>query len=151
MLLDELRQLGTCRVLPLTDAIPPLEAIEPTRNYLGFEVMLTTSEPRGAIEDVFIFVADDCGLGIEAVVDDGALEPLGPEDEERPRPGEAASRARRGRAGAPRPGVGGQAAGRRRCEPDAVKQDSAGSRRSSRCASRPSRRPSGCRRCGSMR
>lgn len=66
-MLDELRALGSCEVRALTDAIPPLDALTPTDCYLGWDVILTTAEPRAAIEDVFIFVMDDVNLQIEEI------------------------------------------------------------------------------------
>ncbi len=67
LLLDELRSLGTATVLPLIDAVPPLEELVPTRLHLGWEVTLTTAHPRSTIEDVFIFVMDDSDILIEPV------------------------------------------------------------------------------------
>ncbi|WP_304186222.1 chemotaxis protein CheA [Phenylobacterium aquaticum] len=66
-LLDELRELGDCKVTALTDQVPPLEALVPTECWLGWEVILTTAHPRSAIEDVFIFVIDEMTLEIEAL------------------------------------------------------------------------------------
>jgi two-component system chemotaxis sensor kinase CheA len=66
-LLDELRELGECKVTALTDQVPPLEALNPTECWLGWEVILTTTHPRSAIEDVFIFVIDEMTLEIEAL------------------------------------------------------------------------------------
>jgi two-component system chemotaxis sensor kinase CheA len=63
-MLDELRELGACQVRALTDAIPPLEALTPTHCHLGWDVVLTTDQPRSAIEDVFMFVVDDMTLDI---------------------------------------------------------------------------------------
>jgi two-component system chemotaxis sensor kinase CheA len=64
-LLDELRDLGECRVRAITDAVPPLEELVPTDCRLGWDVILTTPHGRDAIEDVFIFVIDDMTLTIE--------------------------------------------------------------------------------------
>jgi two-component system chemotaxis sensor kinase CheA len=64
-MLDELRELGECRITALTEAVPPLEALNPTDCHLAWEVLLTTDQPRSAIEDVFIFVIDDMTLEIE--------------------------------------------------------------------------------------
>jgi two-component system chemotaxis sensor kinase CheA len=69
-MLDELRELGACEIRALTDAIPPLEALDPTQCHLGWEVMLTTDKGRSAIEDVFIFVMDDMTLDLQEVQDD---------------------------------------------------------------------------------
>lgn len=67
-LLDELRALGKCEVTPLTDAIPTLEVLNPSDCHLGWSVTLTTQQPKSAIEDVFIFVADEAQLTIEPAV-----------------------------------------------------------------------------------
>ena len=67
LLLDELRELGNCEVAVLTDAVPPLDAIDPEVCYLGWDVVLTTDRPRQAIDDVFMLLRDDMELSIEAV------------------------------------------------------------------------------------
>ncbi|MGZ3346987.1 MAG: chemotaxis protein CheA [Caulobacteraceae bacterium] len=77
-LLDELRELGDCTVRALTDAIPPLEALQPRDCHLGWEARLTTEHPRSAIEDVFIFLIDDMPLTIEPL-EDPADDVAGPE------------------------------------------------------------------------
>jgi len=66
-LLDELRGLGECHVVALTDQAPLLESLVPTECHLAWEVTLTTDQPKSAIEDVFIFVIDDMTLEIEAL------------------------------------------------------------------------------------
>jgi len=66
-MLDELRDLGECRIRAITDAIPPLEALTPTHCHLGWEVEVTTDQPRSAIEDVFMFVIDDMTLDITEI------------------------------------------------------------------------------------
>jgi two-component system, chemotaxis family, sensor kinase CheA len=66
-LLNELRDLGACKVVGSTDDVPPLDELDPTRCHLSWTVTLTTDQPRAAIEDVFIFVMDDMKLEIEAV------------------------------------------------------------------------------------
>jgi two-component system chemotaxis sensor kinase CheA len=66
-LLDELRDLGECRVLANTSAIPSLSALVPTELYLSWDVTVTTEQPRSAIDDVFIFVMDDMQLDVEEV------------------------------------------------------------------------------------
>jgi len=70
-MLDELRALGecprgACRISAVTTAIPPLDALTPTECYLGWDVELTTDQPRAAIEEVFMFVIDDMTLDITA-------------------------------------------------------------------------------------
>lgn len=75
LLLDELRDLGDCAVTALTDQVPPLDQIDPECSYLGWEVVLTTSQPREAIEDVFIFLRDGMDLVIEPA--DADMAPAG--------------------------------------------------------------------------
>ncbi len=68
LLLDELRSLGSATVTPLTNEVPPLQELDPASCYIGWEVILKTSEPRQVIEDVFIFVRDEMQLEIEPAV-----------------------------------------------------------------------------------
>lgn len=65
LLLDELRGLGSCTVVALTESVPMLEDLDPTLCHLAWDLVLTTDQPRSAIEDVFIFVIDDMDLQIE--------------------------------------------------------------------------------------
>ena len=67
LLLDELRGLGECRVTVHCDRVPPLAEMEPDACYLEWEAVLTMAHPRSAIDDVFMFVADDMELKVEAV------------------------------------------------------------------------------------
>jgi two-component system chemotaxis sensor kinase CheA len=67
-LLDELRDLGACDVTAVTDAIPAIEDLVPTDCRLAWDVVVTTDQPRSAIEDVFIFVIDDMTLEITEIV-----------------------------------------------------------------------------------
>jgi len=67
LLLDELRELGPCTVIADTSTIPPLEALDPTACHVGWDVVLTTAQPRSAIEQVFLFVLDDMQLELEPV------------------------------------------------------------------------------------
>ncbi|MDQ0321475.1 two-component system chemotaxis sensor kinase CheA [Pararhizobium capsulatum DSM 1112] len=66
-LLDELRDLGECRVVANTSAIPSLDVLVPTELYVSWDVTLTTDQPRSAIDDVFIFVLDDMQLEVEDI------------------------------------------------------------------------------------
>lgn len=64
-LLDELRELGECTVVAVTDAIPDFDALVPTECHMAWDVTLVTKHGREAIEDVFIFVIDDMTLEIQ--------------------------------------------------------------------------------------
>jgi len=69
LLLDELRSLGACTVTADTSAIPPLEMLDPTACYVGWEVVLVTDQTRSAIEQVFLFVLDEMQLDIQQLSD----------------------------------------------------------------------------------
>jgi two-component system chemotaxis sensor kinase CheA len=64
-LLDELRELGDCTVIAVTDAAPDFDVLVPTECHLAWDVTLVTRQGRDAIEDVFIFVIDDMTLDIQ--------------------------------------------------------------------------------------
>ncbi|HXN49506.1 MAG TPA: chemotaxis protein CheA [Bryobacteraceae bacterium] len=64
-LLDELRALGSATVTGHAEAIPSLDAIQPDRCYLWWEIALATSAGLDAIRDVFIFVEDGSRIEIE--------------------------------------------------------------------------------------
>jgi two-component system chemotaxis sensor kinase CheA len=64
-LLDELRELGECEVVAVTDGVPEFDALVPTECHLAWDVTLVTKHGRDAIEDVFIFVIDDMTLDIQ--------------------------------------------------------------------------------------
>ncbi|WP_438752415.1 chemotaxis protein CheA [Pararhizobium sp. O133] len=75
-LLDELRDLGECKVLVNTSAVPSLDVLVPTDLHLSWDVTLTTDQPRSAIDDVFIFVLDDMQLDVETVTEVPVAEPV---------------------------------------------------------------------------
>jgi two-component system chemotaxis sensor kinase CheA len=65
MLLDELRDLGECRIVARTDKVPPLADLVPTECHIGWDVELHGDISRDDIDDVFIFVMDDMELTVE--------------------------------------------------------------------------------------
>ncbi|MFB9953140.1 chemotaxis protein CheA [Rhizobium puerariae] len=73
-LLDELRDLGECRIVADRSAIPSLDLLAPTDLYISWNVELLTAQPRSAIEDVFIFVMDEMQLEITTAAAPGAEE-----------------------------------------------------------------------------
>ncbi|MFZ2448102.1 MAG: chemotaxis protein CheA [Syntrophobacteraceae bacterium] len=77
LLLNELRDLGPCRILAQTDAIPPLDEIDPEKCHTYWDIILTTARGINAIRDVFIFVEDGCSISID-IIDEGEC----PDDEE---------------------------------------------------------------------
>lgn len=75
-LLDELRELGDCTVLAVTDNIPDFDALVPTECHLAWDVTLVTKHGRDAIEDVFIFVIDDMTLDIQDMTAEAPAEAI---------------------------------------------------------------------------
>ena len=72
MLLDELRELGECRVIARVDRVPTLPDLVPVECHIGWDLELHGDISRGDIEDVFIFVMDDMELSIEPLGPDAA-------------------------------------------------------------------------------
>ena len=64
LLLDEMRDLGECEVTAVTDAVPPLDRLDPDICHIVWRVVLSTRRPREAIEDVFMFMRDDMDIHI---------------------------------------------------------------------------------------
>ena len=85
-LLDELRALGSCVVTALTADVPALEDMQADSCHLEWDVVLTTAHPKAAIEEVFLFVADDMELTIEPLAspDVPALPPTASESDALP-------------------------------------------------------------------
>ena len=65
LLLAELRQLGELAAKIDTAGIPLLADLDPERCYLAWDMVLTTTAPREAIRDVFMFVEDESELTIQ--------------------------------------------------------------------------------------
>jgi two-component system chemotaxis sensor kinase CheA len=63
-LLDELRDLGPCEVEADLGAVPDLAALDSEHCFIRWSVRLRAPCPREAIEDVFMFVADEMTLTI---------------------------------------------------------------------------------------
>lgn len=61
-LLDDLCKLGPCFVVPVTDEVPLLDELEPEYCYLKWDVTLHADCDKAAIDDVFMFVADEMKL-----------------------------------------------------------------------------------------
>lgn len=70
LLLDELRELGQCRVVAQTYTIPCLGDLDPEVCYTYWDIILTTDRGVEAVRDVFIFVEDESELCFD-VIDEG--------------------------------------------------------------------------------
>lgn len=62
--LDELSELGEAFLRVDPSDVPTLEAIDPQLNYLAWEIELRTEEPVERVQDVFLFVGEDCRIEI---------------------------------------------------------------------------------------
>ena len=72
-LVNELGELGECKVVAQMCNLPRLDEIDPESCYIFWDVILTTAQGIDAIKDVFIFVEDDCELKIEVIDTGGHL------------------------------------------------------------------------------
>jgi two-component system chemotaxis sensor kinase CheA len=66
-LLDDLRKLGSCCAVALTDALPLLEDLEPEHCFLKWDVTLHSDCDKDAIDEVFMFVQDEMTLTLEPI------------------------------------------------------------------------------------
>lgn len=64
LILRELASLGTATITALTDRVPPLDQLDPSQCYLGWNIDLTTDKPESTIREAFEFVDDQCDLTI---------------------------------------------------------------------------------------
>ena len=69
LLVNELNDLGMCKIVALKNDIPLLNDIVPEHCYTYWDIILTTNRNAGAIKETFIFVEDDSELNI-AIIDD---------------------------------------------------------------------------------
>jgi two-component system, chemotaxis family, sensor kinase CheA len=65
LLLHELRELGAFDVAALTDALPPIEDLDPQGLYLAWEARLPAETDPAAVEDVFMFLRDEMEFVLE--------------------------------------------------------------------------------------
>ncbi len=61
-LFQELVELGACKIIPFTNPIPHIKAIGSTKCYIYWEIYLSTKKEQSDIEDILIFVQDECQL-----------------------------------------------------------------------------------------
>ncbi|WP_371926639.1 chemotaxis protein CheW [Desulfuromonas sp. KJ2020] len=70
LLLNELRDLGSCEIVAQPQNIPFLDDLDPEECHVTWDVVLTTEAGLDAIRDVFIFVEDEAEIRIDRI-DDG--------------------------------------------------------------------------------
>ena len=76
VLLDALRDLGSCTVTARTGDVPLLEHLNPDQCNLAWDIVLTTDRGLNAIKDVFIFVEEGSELTVELASDAKPLPPV---------------------------------------------------------------------------
>jgi len=67
-ILRELDTLGEVKVMPRFDKLPTLPELDPHLACLGWSLTLNGNVPRSAVEDVFLWVMDDCELDIQPIL-----------------------------------------------------------------------------------
>ena len=68
-LVDEIAGLGDSFVFAHMEAVPALPEIKPTLCYASWDILLSAKAEMNAINDIFIFVEDDCQLEITKITD----------------------------------------------------------------------------------
>ena len=66
-LLDDLHALGKAVVLANNDKVPGIEELNPQECFVSWDIVLNTTEAVNEIQDVFIFVEDECDLEITEI------------------------------------------------------------------------------------
>lgn len=64
-ILNEMRELGKCKIFAYGDSIPTLEELNPEHSYTLWDIIITTSASIEAVKDVFIFVEGESLLQFE--------------------------------------------------------------------------------------
>ncbi len=67
LILNELKELGECRVIAHAGNITELEQLDPESCYTWWDIILSTRELKNEIEDVFIFMDDSCDVQIDLI------------------------------------------------------------------------------------
>jgi two-component system chemotaxis sensor kinase CheA len=71
-LLDDLREMGQAHVIAHAEEVPHLASLEAEHCYLWWEILLVTDRDQAAIQEVFVFVEDDCDVRIRLKEDQAA-------------------------------------------------------------------------------
>ncbi len=67
LLLDELSEMGNCKIKMNTEEVPLLSDLQPDQLYIGWQIELATTKNINDIEDVFVFLDEDSLIEIEPV------------------------------------------------------------------------------------
>lgn len=78
LMIKELTEMGDSTVILFTKNIPVLSQIEPTTCYLAWDIIVTTSQSKQDIQDVFIFLDETSIIKIDSInVSDDVTHKLG--------------------------------------------------------------------------
>jgi two-component system chemotaxis sensor kinase CheA len=72
-LLEEILELGPCRLVTDIREVPSLEEIKPDTIYTSWRMLIAFAGDQELLEDVFMFVVDDCVVSIDPLVQDITL------------------------------------------------------------------------------
>ena len=70
--LDDLRELGQAHLTAHADQVPQFASLDAEQCYLWWEILLVTDRDQAAIQDVFVFVEDDCQVSVRRRKDESA-------------------------------------------------------------------------------
>lgn len=73
-LIEDILDLGKGKAFARTSKIPIFEKLNPHDCYIHWDVILSTQEDDNAIQDVFIFVEDECEVKVEKICDYNLVE-----------------------------------------------------------------------------
>ncbi len=66
-LLEDLHAIGEAIVVSYDNNVPEIEDLNPEDCFVAWDVVLNTTEPENEIQDVFIFVEDECDLEVTEI------------------------------------------------------------------------------------
>lgn len=66
-LLDDIASLGKVDVFYDNQKVPELSDFDPTNCYVNWKIVVSTEEQLNELQDIFIFVEDECDLNIKAI------------------------------------------------------------------------------------
>ena len=72
-ILRELEELGDTRIVTQTGKLPDFDQLNPENCYLSWDIELLGDISRDLINDIFLWVEDDCKLKIDAITEDVAV------------------------------------------------------------------------------
>jgi len=73
-ILNELRDIGQCQVTVHTEAVPPLESLQPDMIFFSWDIILTTDAGIDAVKDIFIYVQEGSDITIQTLEEESNRE-----------------------------------------------------------------------------